>query len=175
VARYIDFGNAFRVADVRRWEDTLMGTSFKPKYVWQAPEIHAARLYMNRKTLADGVRQLRAISEEYGQLERTFPERESLDAGMAAFLRRTDFSPKGLGTYLRENAERLDWWRIGLCMWMMWYDLCEGLSGFRRSRLYTERREVILRVISGLTEFDPAKRMSAAEALRLLRPTGRMG
>jgi len=174
VARYIDFGNAYRTADVRRWEDTMMGKSFRAKYVWYAPEIHAARLYMDRKTLAEGVRYLRTISKEYGQLERNFPERESLEAGMAAFLRRTDFSSKGLATYLRENSVRLDWWRLGLCMWRLWYDLCEGLPGFRRSRLYTERREVILRIIAGLTEFDPAKRMSAEEALRLLRPTGRM-
>jgi hypothetical protein len=173
-ARYIDFGLAFRPASVRRWEDTEMGKTFKPKYVWQAPEIHAARLFMNRIRLTDGSRKLREISEEYGDLERNFPSRKSLETAIADFLRKTDMSDAGLGTYLRENGMCLDWWRLGLCMWMLWMDLCKGLSGFRSSRLYRERRETLLQVIGGMTEFDPYERMSAADALRRLRPTSRI-
>lgn len=174
VARYIDFGLAFRPATVRIWRDANLGTEFKPQYVWQAPEIHAARLYMGRHSVAYGVAQLKAKSDEYAQLERTFPRRKSLETAMGDFLRAVDQSDAGLAAYIRRNGVRFDWWRIGLCMWQLWMDMARDLPGFRETTLYRERREVILSVIGGLTDFDPATRMSAVEALRLLRPATRM-
>lgn len=174
VARYIDFGLAFRPAAVRTWRDANLGTEFKPKYVWQAPEIHAARLYMGRQSVAYGVAQLKAQSEEYAQLERTFPRRKSLEVAMSDFLRTVDQSDAGLAAYIQRNGVRFDWWRLGLCMWQLWMDMARELPGFRESSLYRERREVIMAVVGGMTDFNPATRMSAAEALRLLRPGSRM-
>jgi hypothetical protein len=79
-----------------------------------------------------------------------------------------------LAAYLRRYGVRFDWWRIGLCMWQMWMDMARELPGFQATPLYRDRRETVLRVIGGLTDFDPATRMSAAEALRILRPGSRM-
>jgi hypothetical protein len=174
VGRYIDFGLAFRAADVRVWRDANLGTEFKPQYMWQAPEIHAARLYMGRQSVAFGVLQLKAKTEEYGQLERTFPRRKSLERAMGDFLRVVDQSEAGLAAYLRRYGVRFDWWRIGLCMWQLWMDMARELPGFQATPLYRDRRETVLRVIGGLTDFDPATRMSAAEALRILRPATRV-
>jgi hypothetical protein len=174
VARYIDFGLAFRPAAVRVWRDANLGTEFKPQYVWQAPEIHAARLYMGRQSVAYGVGQLKAKSEEYAQLERMFPRRKSLESAMGDFLRAVDQSEAGLAAYIRRNGVRFDWWRIGLCMWQLWMDMARDLPTFRATALYKERRDTVLAVIGGLTDFDPITRMSATEALRRLRPTSRM-
>lgn len=169
VARYIDFGLAFRPASVRTWRDANLGTEFKPQYMWQAPEIHAARLYMGRLSVAYGVAHLKAKSEEYGQLERTFPRRKTLESAMSDFLRTVDQSDAGLAAYIRRNGSRFDWWRLGLCMWQLWMDMARDLPGFRESSLYRERREVVLGVVGGLTDFNPATRMSPAEALQRLR------
>jgi hypothetical protein len=174
VARYIDFGLAFRPDSVRRWRDSGLGKEFKPQYMWQAPEIHAARLYMGRQSVAYGVGRLKAKTEEYGELERAFPRRQSLEAAMAGFLRAVDQSEEGLGSYLRRYGVRLDWWRLGLCMWQMWMDLARGLDVFRGTALYRDRRDAILRVIGGMSDFNPMTRMSPREALRILRPDSRM-
>ncbi len=173
VARYIDFGLTFRPESVRGWRDLHIGTGFKPEYVFQAPEVHAFRLYMDRYSLAYGVARLRAKSSEYAELERNFPRRKILEVAMGEVLRTVDQSDAGLAAFMRNYGERLDWWRIGLCMWQMWMDFCRDLPGFRESALYRDRREVVMRVIGGLTSFDPLERMSPATALRLL--TGREG
>jgi hypothetical protein len=173
VARYIDFGLTFRPEEVRVWKDAHFGTGFKPEYIYQAPEIHAFRLYMDRYSLAYGVARLRAKSGEYAALERTFPRRASLEAAMGDVLRTVDQTEEGLAAYLQRYGERVDWWRIGLCMWHMWGDFCRDLPGFRESVLYRDRRDVILRVIGGLTDFDPRARMSPAEALAILTRPGR--
>lgn len=174
VSRYIDFGLAFRPAGVRRWADTKLGLTFKPEYIWQAPEIHALRMYRDRRTVAEGARLLREKSEEFGQLERTFPRRQRLEDAMGEFLRRVDQSEEGLVAYIRENGARLDWWRLGLCMWQMWTDMMMDLSDFTAMPVYRERREVLMRVVDGMTRFNPAERMSPVMALGLLKPRGRL-
>lgn len=174
VARFIDFGLAFRPEEVRRWSDTGMGKEFKPQYVWQAPEIHVARMYMGRQSVREGVARLKEKSEEYAELERAFPRRLSLEAAMTRFLTSVDQTDAGLAAYLRRNGWRLDWWRLGLCMWQLWMDMVRELSGFKETRLYRERRDVVMRVIAGLTDFDPMTRMSPKEALALLRPGARL-
>jgi hypothetical protein len=174
VSRYIDFGLAFRPAGVRRWADTKLGLVFKPEYIWQAPEIHALRIYRDKRSVAEGARLLREKSEEFGQLERTFPRRQRLEDGMGDFLRRVDQSEEGLVTYIRENGTRLDWWRLGLCMWQMWTDMMMELSEFTAMPIYRERRDVIMRIVDGMTRFNPMERMNPVTALGLLRPRGRL-
>ncbi len=171
VARFIDFGLAFRPSIVQKWEDSNLGKEFKPKYVWQAPEIHAARLYLNRISVTDGVRLLKEKSEEYRQLERAFPRRLSLEAAMETFIKTTstDFVE-----YLHKDGQRLDWWRIGLCMWQLWMDLAREYPNFRETSLYKERRELILQIIGGLTDFNPKTRKSPLWALTLLKPSSQI-
>jgi hypothetical protein len=175
VARYIDFGLTFRPAEVRRWKDLHIGTGFKPEYVYQAPEVHAFRLYMDRYSLAYGLARLRAKSSEYAELERTFPRRKTLEVAMGEMLRTVDQTEEGLAAYMRAYGDRLDWWRIGLCMWQLWMDFCRDLPGFQESTLYRERRGVLMRVLGGMTEFDPRVRMSPAAALRELTSRGGAG
>lgn len=174
VARYIDFGLAFRPAGVRSWSDTHLGMTFKPQYVMHAPELHAMRMYKERRSIAEGTRLLREKTEDYRQLERTFPRRQRLEDAFADFLRRVDQSEEGRVAYMREYGERLDWWNLGICMWEIWMDMVLDLPEFNTMPIYRERRNVIMTVLDGMTRFHPAERMSPATALAILRPRGRL-
>jgi hypothetical protein len=173
VARYIDFGLAFRLADIRTWADTGMGTRFKPKYVWKPPEVHAWAMMMNGVRLADGVRQLKGINPEYERLEMQFPSRKSALDSLTEFMERSStVAKRDSGAFIQTYAKRFDSWRIGLCMWMIWDDLLRW-PGFRATPLWN-RRDLIRRVLGGLTDFFVPTRFTAEEALRILDPTNRL-
>lgn len=169
VARYIDFGLAFRVRDVKVWEDANLGTTFKPEYVWQAPEVHGLRMIKNGVRIEDGVRRLKEQNPEYRQMEYRFPTRRSCTAAL------TDLFAAYKGdsaTFLRTYAKQFDAWRIGLSMWFLWDDLLQNPL-FVRTGLYAER-DLIRTVMGGLTDFDPRARFTVAAALRRLDPNNRI-
>lgn len=163
VARYIDFGLGFRLEDIQTWDDTNMGRRFRPKYGWQSPELHARRMQWNGIWLADGLKQLKELNREYVRMEEYFPGRPLAYDALKSF---GAVAPKDDGVFVREYANKFDSWRIGLCMFMLWEDLMRGLVPLQNT-------STIRRVISGLTEFDPRRRLTAGEALRLLDPKSR--
>jgi hypothetical protein len=171
VARYIDFGLAFRVGDVKVWDDANLGRSFRPKYIWQAPEVHAMRMVFGGVRIQDGVRQLKEINPEYGQLEMQYPGRPSAEVAIRGIVEK--YGKSDGVALVRQYAKQFDAWRIGLCMWFLWQDLLVW-SGFRQTALWAERDRVRA-VLGGLTEFDPARRWTAARALATLDPTNRLG
>jgi hypothetical protein len=172
VARYIDFGLAFKVADVRKWDDTNLGRRFSPKHIWQAPEIHAWRMYLNGVRLVDGLRQITTANPEYLQIQNQYPARKSVLDAMMGFLASPFVARADMPSYIRQYGRRIDSWRIGVCMWFLWDDLL-AWSEFSRTRLW-ERRNVIRQVLGGLTDFDPVTRLDAAAALRILDPANRI-
>lgn len=172
VARYIDFGLAFKVADVAKWDDTNLGRRFSPKHIWQAPEIHAWRMYLNGVRLVDGLRQITDANPEYLRIQNQYPARKSALDAMTGFLASPYVARADMPAYIRQYGRRIDSWRIGICMWFLWDDLL-GWSGLTGTALW-ERRNIIRRVIGGLTDFDPVTRMEAAAALRLLDPANRI-
>jgi serine/threonine protein kinase len=166
VARYIDFGLAFRLDAVKRWEDSNIGRSFRPKYVWTPPEVHAMRMYFSGVSTAAGVAELFRINPDYGVMERMFPKRERCVDVLTRFMmgeRKT-----GGVKFLQEYGKRFDWWRIGFCMFVVWTDLLTW-SGFWDTPLYRLQRDRVLAVIGGMTEWDPRLRWSPARALEGLR------
>jgi len=169
VARYIDFGLAFRVRDVKVWEDANLGTTFKPEYVWQAPEVHGIRMIKNGIRIEDGVQRLKEQNPEYRQMEHRYPTRRSCVAALTDLFA----SYKGdSATFLRTYAKQFDAWRIGLSMWFLWDDLLQNPL-FVQTKLYGER-DLLRAVMGGLTEFDPRARFTVAAALRRLDPNNRM-
>jgi hypothetical protein len=173
VARYIDFGMAFRLPNIHTWGDTNMGTRFKPKLVWKPPEIHLWSMVANGVRLADGLQQLKNINPEYEKLELQFPTRKSALAALTELLQKSStLRARNGGGFVQAYAKRFDAWRIGLCMWMVWDDLLHW-SGFRDTALWG-RRDVIRRVLGGLTDFFVPTRLTAGEALRILDPTNRL-
>lgn len=174
VARYIDFGLAFKVDDVLTWEDANLGTTFKPQYVWQAPEVHLWRMLRNGIRVRDGVAKLKAENVELSQMEHQFPARPSLEmalsdlANTSTSLRQKD----GGGAFVRAYGKRFDAWRIGLCMWLLWQDLL-AWSGFRQTELWSQR-DLMRRVLGGLTQFNPRARWTAEQALAALDPRNRL-
>lgn len=172
VARYIDFGLAFKVAEVTKWDDTNMGRRFSPKHIWQAPEIHAWRMYLNGVRLVDGLRQITEANPEYLRIQHQYPARKTALSAMTGFLASLYVARADMPAYVRQYGRRIDSWRIGICMWFLWDDLL-AWPGFTRTALWG-RRNVIRRVLGGLTDFDPVTRMEAAEALRILDPANRI-
>jgi hypothetical protein len=173
VARYIDFGLAFKVADVKTWQDANLGRSFKPKYVWQPPEVHLWRMLLNGVRVTDGVDQLKEINPEYGQMEHQFPKQPTAEIAMMDLARTsTSIQRKDGGAFVRAYGKRFDSWRIGLCMWMIWSDLL-AWPGFRQTALWSER-DKIREVMGGLTRFDPRQRLTAEQALAALDPRNRL-
>lgn len=165
VARFIDYGLGFQLAKVRAWEDANLGRTFKPKYVWTPPEIHAMRMYFGGISTEAGVAELFRINADYGALERMFPKRmRCVDA-----LKRFMTSRIGGVQMIQEYGKRFDWWRIGFCMYVVWSELI-AWSGFWETPVYRAQRDTVLRVISGMTEWDPRLRWRPTEALEVLRP-----
>ncbi len=171
VARFIDFGLAFKPAKVNRWEDSGMGRRFKPRYTWEAPEIHAARMLFGRISVSVGTAMLKENSANYGRLERHFPARMPLQAALMAVVQ--EVQEMGSAAYLRRYAKQFDAWRIGLMMWLMWNDMLEW-GRFMDTELYRRDRDVIRRVLGGLTDFNPRNRMTIEIALRTLDSRNRL-
>ena len=174
VPRFIDFGLGFRVQNVNTWSDANLSTRFRAKYVWQAPEVHTWRMVMNRVRISDGVRQLREANPEYIQMENQFPARPRAHDALASLIVATPgFGENAAsGAFVRAYGKKFDSWRIGLCMWMLWYDLLHW-SGFQKTALW-DHRDIIRRVIGRLTDFDPRRRADVREALQLLSPNNRL-
>jgi serine/threonine protein kinase len=171
VARYIDFGLAFKVSDVKTWDDANLGTDFKPQYIFQAPEVHAVRMVKNGIRVIDGVQQLYSQNPEYRQMEHRFPTRKRCDDSLTSLIA----SFKGSSAeFVRTYGSQFDAWRIGLCMWFMWDDLLQSLAfDFKKSDLYKEA-DLIRKVMGGLTDFDPRTRLTMAGALKVLDPNNRL-
>lgn len=157
VARYIDFGLAFNLKNIRTWSDTNMGKKFRPKYVWHAPEIHVWRMLRNKISVTEGFKQLTAINEEYELLESQYSNRMRLEAVLNSL---AQSNIKDGGKFIHKYAKKFDCWRIGLCMWHLWQDILLVPKNIDS--------EKIRRVLGGLTDFDPRTRLSAEEALYIL-------
>jgi hypothetical protein len=173
VARYIDFGLAFKLADIHSWADTNMSVLFKPKYVWKPPEVHAWCMVASGVRLADGLQQLKNINPEYEKLEQQFPSRKSALAALTELIQRSaSIRDRDGASFIQAYAARFDAWRIGLCMWMIWDDLLRW-PGIRDTGLWS-RRSIIRQVLGGLTDFFVPTRLDAIAALRILDPSNRL-
>lgn len=172
VARYIDFGLAFRPADVTKWSDTNLSRSFNPKHVLQAPEIHAWRMYMSGIRLADGLRQLRAAHTDYDRLATQYPARKTVDRAFSELIQTAYVEKEDVTGFMRRYGFGIDHWRIGIVFWWMWNDMLEW-SGLRETHVW-EHRDKIRQVLAGLTDFDYATRITAKQALAILDPSSRM-
>jgi hypothetical protein len=173
VARFIDFGLAFKVADINTWEDSRMGSRFKPQYMWQPPEVHAWRMMNAGVRVVDGVKQIKQINPEFKKMEHQFPGRRPMLTVLADFLTTSKFVAKrDGGGFLREYGKRFDSWRLGLCMWLFWDDLLQWPS-FVNTELWTQR-ELVRKVLGGLTDFDPRTRLTVGAALAMLDPKNRL-
>jgi hypothetical protein len=164
-ARFIDFGLAFDITKVKTWKDTNLGVRFRPQYLWQAPEMHAMRAYFTGVPLDDAVWQLYDLHKEYQQLERAFPMRPTAYTALLNLMKSVEHKDS---SFVRKYGKKIDSWRIGLCMWERWYSLKHWLP-FIHTQVYKER-ELIEKVLSGLTDFDPRSRMSIREALAVISP-----
>ena len=170
VGRFIDFGLAFKPAEIQEWEDSHLGTRFRPKYMWQAPEVHAWRMRLNGMPVMAGCAQLLAANHELQRIENQFLTRKRAVEALGEFLESTN-PDDGVG-FLRQYAKGFDCWRIGLMFWLLWDDLL-AWSGFQQTALW-ERRDLVRQVLCGLTDFDPRVRWSAAQALAALDPNNRL-
>jgi len=168
VARFIDFGLAFQPAKVKEWSDSHLSTRYRPKFMWQAPEIHGWRMRLNGLRISDGAAQLLAQNEEWRLLAAQFPARAPLGAALQSFL---DAVGNDGVAFLRRWANSIDCWRIGLMFFILWNDLL-AWSGFQQTSLW-RARDTVRRVLGGLTEFDPRRRWSARQALAALDPNSR--
>jgi hypothetical protein len=167
-ARFIDFGIAFRPADVKAWEDSNLSTRFRPNFVWQAPEVHGWRMRLNGIRITDGAEQLLSQNDEWRRIQNQFPARPTLVRALTEFLAAETDGVE----MLRRYATGFDCWRIGLLFWLMWDDLTVW-SQFPQTPLWAQR-DLVRQVLGGLTEFDPRRRWSARKALAALDPTNRL-
>lgn len=154
LARYIDFGQGFRPAALRTWEGLNLGRRFMAEYVWLAPELHGIRSHIEGDRAL--FQRLYTKVPEFKQLEAAYPDRAGFIATMEEFR-----APSDPVAYMRSQAFKIDWWRLGVTMWQLWRRIRRGYED-----------SPVDRVIGGLTEFDPARRMSPAAALRALGATG---
>jgi serine/threonine protein kinase len=171
IARFIDFGLAFRPTDIRHEINTPLGNTFRPAYFFQAPEVHAWRMVRSGISIENGVRQLEEMNPELFRMELQFPSRPSLRASLSSLVMSSPFFQKegdGVGL-VKEYGTRFDSWRIGLCMWLFWDDLLHW-PHLKKTEVWNQRAR-IRDALRGLTHFDVRARSSVEDALRILDPT----
>lgn len=173
VGRYIDFGLSYKVADLKAWEDANLGLTFRPKHIWQSPEIHAWRMRVAGMRLVDGIAQLKKNLPEYTTMEHQFPNRDTAEKGLLSLFAEDKAVARRDGVaFLKAYGPRADWWRLGICMWMLWDDLLRW-TPFQNTELYKKRTRMRV-ALAGLTQFDPRDRISPAAALYELDPSNRL-
>jgi hypothetical protein len=166
VARYIDFGLAFRRGSVKGFEEAHHNRGFSPRLVWHPPEVQAMRISLGGLRMSESVAEMEEENPELVTLASQFPERRSgsLLTAMTHFVHREGRA--SYGAFVREYGFKFDSWRIGLCFWFMWNDLV-AWPGLRFTALWNHR-ETVRTVLSGLTDFDPRARMTIEQALAAL-------
>jgi serine/threonine protein kinase len=174
VARYIDFGLVYKMADITTMESANINTGFKPSKVWHAPEIQVWRMLNSnmkplsvREIIENGLQQF--VTEgntEYVQLQK-IPGSESAISALTQFGEATQKERKAndFGSIVRKYGPKMDVWRLGLVMWAVWRHLVkQRVVGFTHSIFSQEKS--IHHVILGLTNFDVEKRWDPDTALK---------
>ena len=166
VARFIDFGLAFRKSKVHGFEEAHHNREFSPRLIWHPPEVQAMRISLGGLRMEESVAKIKEENPDLVTVESQFPQRRSgsLLAAMTRFAR--VHHSLSYGAFVRQYGFAFDCWRIGLCFWYMWDDLL-GWSGIQFMPVWAHR-DAIRAVISGLTDFDPRSRLTVDAALALL-------
>jgi len=162
VARFIDFGLAFRRGAVKGFEEANHNRTFSPRLIWHPPEVQAMRIMLNGLSMPDGVAEMEEENPDLVTLAGQYPERASGPL-LSAMTRFVGTNPGSYGAFVRTYGFKFDCWRIGLCFWFMWNDMLTW-SGLQFTPVWS-KRETIRAVISGLTDFDPRSRMTIDAAL----------
>lgn len=172
VARYIDFGRAYRPATINTLASAKISPVFNTKPSWRPPEVYLWKMLANR--VSDGVRKIIDGNEDYSLLERLYPSRTSASVAlnrialvMKPLVGRDDF-----GAFARKYGTRMDSWRIGLMMWDAWGKimLASSIPGSAmKSHPILKQSAKISHIIGGLTDFDVATRWDAKKALEHFR------
>ena len=166
LARFIDFGLAFRKSKVRGFEEAHHNRDFSPHLIWHPPEVQAMRITLGGLRMEESVTKMQAENHDLDTIESQFPERRS--GSLLAAMTRFAGAHRSLsyGAFVRQYGFAFDCWRIGLCFWYMWDDLVDW-PGLQFMPVWAHR-EAIRTVISGLTDFDPRTRMTIESALARL-------
>jgi hypothetical protein len=119
------------------------------------------------------VAQLKELNPEYASMERQFPTRMTMEVALDQLMRTSKaVMMRDGGAVVRAYGSKFDCWRVGLCMWLLWDDMLKWRD-FQGTAVW-ERREIIRRVLAGLTDFNPRTRFSAKKALGILNPNNRL-
>ena len=166
LARFIDFGLAFRKSKVRGFEEAHHNRDFSPRLIWHPPEVQAMRIALGGLRMVESVSEIQEENPDLVKIASQFPERRS--GSLLAAMTRFAEAHRALsyGAFVRQYGFAFDCWRIGLCFWYMWDDLLDW-SGLQFMPVWTHR-EAISAVLSGLTDFDPRSRMTIDAALARL-------
>lgn len=173
VARFIDFGLAFKPATIRSWDDAHLSRSFKARsnYLWQPPEVLLWMMLMNNVPVVVGVKDVKRHNPELQLIENQFPSpnRRSFE-GALLDLRSADpyFQRRDSVGFIKRYAKGFDAWRIGLTLWLVWHELLKWpmFRSWDGGELYADKD--VRRVLEGLTDFDPRTRMTIVDACEIL-------
>jgi hypothetical protein len=165
VARYIDFGRAFNVKDALTLASVHLGKTFAPSYMLYSPELHLMEVILEgKRSLEQGLDGLvDAQYKYYDALAHHFlrPDIRSMRTWRPILAGLEGMDERGVLEFVRKYATRFDSWRLGILMWLGWYDLL---------RHGKKMNPVFRTVLDGLTKFDVRERWSAEKALRELSP-----
>ena len=99
-------------------------------------------------------------------MEHYFPSRPTAQMALTRLMNNLD--PYDSVGFVRKHGKKIDSWRIGLCMWIIWDELLHWVP-ITKTAVY-EEKELIMKVLRGLTDFDPQTRLSVGEARALFGP-----
>jgi serine/threonine protein kinase len=168
VPRIIDFGQSFDLHNRPAWQDIAVSQRFKPKHAFP-PEVLLWQMLSTGVHIRHGVNEIYEKNRLWLKLEHSFPSRNRLLRSFEQTIGEIPAIRSRTGQeYLQEFGRQFDAWYIGLDMWDAWSYLLLWPQ-ISTTALWNER-ERIRRVIGGLTEFNPKKRLTPREALLILDP-----
>lgn len=173
VPRYIDFGLAFRPADVTTLESIRITRDFNPNKIAHPPEIFVWKMMNSNKTpgllisdiITKGVNQLKETSDLFRLADNILPGRESAEVALTRYAKATedDRRQNNMRDIALRYGKGFDVWRLGHMMWRLWHKLLQwsGFSGYPLAR----KGDKLRKIFSGMLEFHPEKRWSATKVL----------
>lgn len=163
VARVIDFGLTYNLSSLQNKD--VINMAFLPTYDNYAPEldyISGCFSFSNKKELVEQIYYRKSILKDIDEM---FPSSEGVYNELLAFAEHQHVITSGDAVdFLRKYGTLSDMWTFGYDFYKL-YMLMLSIPSVIASKFYQHHHGDQMRILRGLLQVDPRKRLSAQELL----------
>jgi serine/threonine protein kinase len=173
VARIIDFGLSYNLLQLE--EKNVINMTFLPSYDNYAPELDYAAGMVTRSDRKTIMEQIYISKPLLKEIDDTFPTSSGVLSELNKFADMHQLSgAASIVGFLRKYGTKGDMWTFGFDLYKI-YMLMLSVPSFTGSKFYRFHHSAQMRILRGLLQVDPRKRLSADGVLLelyALRMTG---